>query len=93
MRKLEINKELLFEEADNHESVIVDSTRGVTHVLNQTATILLKLCNSSSNIDDAIEEFVNLFNADVNKKEQIRKDAVEQISVYVENGIVSIVEE
>lgn len=92
MGKLGINQKLLFEEVNNQESIIVDSDRGLTHVLNKTATILFKLCNATT-IDEAIDKFANLFNGNSEEKEQIRKDALEQINAFIENGLVSIVEE
>ena len=45
MGKLGINQKLLFEEVNNQESIIVDSDRGLTHVLNKTATMFTYIRN------------------------------------------------
>jgi len=91
MKKLVINANLLLEEVEDNEAIIIDSDRGVTHVLNQTATMLYKCCCSESTVEEIIERFAAFFDATAEEKNEIKKDAEEQIAIFIDSGIASLI--
>lgn len=87
---LEKVDDFVIEEYDDGTSILLDSDSGIVHLLNTTANLLYKLCESKVDKEDLFQNFLSKF--DFNECEvsldEVRSDFEHVIKEFSDAGII-----
>lgn len=87
---LEKVDDFVTEEYEDGTSVLLDSESGMVHLLNTTASLLYKQCESKVDKEDLFRNFLSKIDLDGSEAsiEEIRSDFEDVIKEFIDVGII-----